>query len=135
MRINSIGNSNHNIGYRARLDIVGDKTLLSNEQYGRLAKKALKLGNSTDLVLVGITRCANRDPHVCIKDSLYDSNNKETGSHTLLAGVCHTFFGVDNPPSFIQKVGDIYGSRSERAQKSFDIIDRYLDNLGENLKK
>ena len=134
MRINSINNTQRNTSFNAKLTIVGDKALFTKEQVSALTKKAEKLGNNSDMVIVGVTRCANRTPQFYVPVE-YTQKNKELGSHTLLAGVCHTFFGINNPPSFIQKIGDIYGSRDERAQKSFDIINGYLDNIEIELGK
>ena len=88
------------------------------------------------MVLFGITRCASRTPNQYVVPAEYEEvKDKEIGSHTLLAGICHTFFEINNPPAFIQKIGDIYGTKAERAQKSFDIIDGFLDNIEAELSK
>ena len=95
-----------------------------------------KLGGNGDLVIFGITRCASRTPNQYVVPAEYEEvKDKERGSHTLLAGICHTFFEINNPPAFIQKIGDIYGTKAERAQKSFDIIDGFLDNIEAELSK
>lgn len=135
MRINSINNTQRNTSFNAKLTIVGDKALFTKEQVSSLTKKAEKLGGKNDMVLIGVTRCANRKPTPFIKAMDYESSNKENGSHTLLAGVCHSFFEVNNPPSFIKNIGDVYGTKEERAKKSFDIIEGLLDNIEKELKR
>ena len=135
MRINAINNNQIKPKFSARLSIVGDSALFTKEQVTSLTKKAEKLGDKSDMVLIGVTRCANRKPMPFVQAMDYESSNKENGSHTLLTGICHSFFEVKNPPPFIKSIGDIYGSRQERARKSFDIIDGFLDNIEKELVK
>lgn len=135
MRVNIVNKNQINTSFNAKLTIVGDKALFTKEQISSLINKAEKLGEKDDIVLVGITRCADRAPAPYVKIREYDEKNKEKGSHTLIAGICHSFFEVNNPPSCIKNIGDVYGSREERAKKSFDIIEGILDNIEKGLKE
>ena len=135
MQINPINNNQIKPNFKAGLKIVGDQTLFSKEQLEYLTKKTSALGNSNDMVLVGVTRCAKRKLNEGEEVSEYDSKYENEGSHTLLGGSCHTFFNLDNPPSFEKGKTSIYGTREERANQCFNFINSFLDRIKIGLEK
>ena len=137
MRINSINNNTINPTYKAKLDIIGDKKLLNVEQLKTLTEKAAKIGNSDEMITLGITRRPIIKPvlkFISIKKG-FKRIPEQVGSFTLITGFCHTFFDVIEPPSFPNKIIEVKGHREERAQKSFDIMDKFLDNIKIGIEK
>lgn len=128
MHVNLI-NTQTNIAHKANFDIVGDKTLMTAEQMQKLKNKASHIGNSTDYIAVGITQVkpkilANINPAVYLNENIKQIND----TYTKISAACHTFFWIPKP-SFIKDVADIFGSRTERAEKSFKTIDTYLNEV------
>ena len=136
MRINTINNTRQNVTHKAFFNIVGDKTLMSKEQVNILRTKATQLGSSEDFIAIGITRIK---PEETLQNRLivhhFGNIEKVAGSYTKITAAIHTFFDIDKPDSYIKGVADVYGSRIERASKSFDIISSYLDDIDIGLRR
>ena len=56
-------------------------------------------------------------------------HRKVTEHYTNISGACHTFFDIETPDSFITNLGNDFGGKKERAKKSYEIIDKYLNDI------
>ena len=138
MRIDSINNK-ITPTHKAKFEIIGDKGLLNNEQLKKLTQKASQLGNKDDLIMLGITRRPLIKPVLHFVDIKHGFKRvpEEVGSFTLLSGFYHSFFDIKEPASNANKMIEVKGHRKNRAQKSFDIMNKFLDNIKvgiENIK-
>ena len=134
MHITPINNTQSNINHKASFEIVGDRALMSSEQLNILKDKAKRLGSTSDCIMVGITRITPERP-VDVKPIVYalEKIKEVTDTYTKITAACHTFFDIPRPDSFIRGVANVFGSRTERANKSFEIINSYLDDINANL--
>lgn len=130
MQVNKIHNTQTNTNFKAKINIIGDSKLFSQDQLGVLTKKAESLGTDSDMIIIGLTRTAKIEPTNIYKNSeKYKKLHIFDHPYTMISGMCHTFFDVKEPASFIERITIIPGSRSERAKRSFDIICNYLDGI------
>ena len=106
MRINSINNS-QNINSKAKLSLIAEKNLLPKNAKKQLIEKAEKIGNSGDVIHIGI---------------INDKNYSETHIRML-----YSHIKKDLLSDF--KYNIIIGSHKERQNKTFDLINDYMDRL------
>ena len=126
MRINKIEN---NTCFNAKLNIISDSELLLKKDIATLTSKARKLGSGKDFIAIGITELTRekKEGKIAKLNKLLHRKTKECYINVCCA--CHSFFEIETPCSFLTNLGDAFGGKKERAKKSYEIIDRYLDDI------
>ena len=126
MRINKIDN---NINFNAKLKIISGADLLAKNDIVNLTSKASKLGSNEDFILIGVVQMPKekKENKISILNRFLNKNTKEF--YTNISGACHSFFDIEKPDSFIKNLGSAFGKKDERAKKSYEIINKYLDDI------
>ena len=126
MRINKIEN---NTSFNAKLNIISDSELLLKKDIATLTSKARNLGSKKDFITVGITEVIRekKEGKIAKLNKLLHRKTKEC--YTNVCGACHSFFDIEAPCSFMTNLGDAFGDKKERAKKSYEIINKYLDDI------
>lgn len=112
MYISPINNS-PNINSKAKLSLIAEKNLLPKNAIKQLIEKAEKIGNSGDVIHIGI---------------INDKNYSETHIRMLYSHIKKDLFS-----DF--KYNIVIGSHKERQNKTFNFINDYLDNLKKEYEK
>ena len=112
MYISPINNS-QNINSKAKLSLISEKNLLPKKAIKQLIEKAKTIGNPTDTVHVGIR-----------EDKIY----RETHIRMLYSHINKVFAS-----DFRYNI--VIGSHKERQNKTFNFINKYLDNLKKEYEK
>ena len=133
MQISAVKNNQTNTNFKASFGVIGNKGLLSKDVLSSLSKKAESIGSSKDIITVGLAHKAEVVPY----DSMNPNFGKLTFFHqaTEITGIAHTFFNVKEPGNFIRNVAKFVGSEKERADKVFNVINKYLDELKKSVEK
>ena len=126
MRINKIEN---NTSFNAKLNIISNPELLLKKDVATLTSKARKLGSGKDFIAIGITELIRekKDGKIAKLNKLLHRKTMEC--YTNISGACHSFFDIETPCSFMTNLGDAFGGKKERAKKSYEIINKYLDDI------
>lgn len=126
MRINRIEN---NTNFNAKLNIISNSELLLKKDIATLTSKAHNLGSKKDFITVGITEVTREKKEGKIAKINRLLHRKTIECYTNISGACHSFFDIEAPCSFMTNLGEAFGGKKERAKKSYEIINKYLDDI------
>ena len=132
MQVNKVDN---NINFNAKLNIIADNGLLQKKDIATLTSKARKLGTKKDFIAVGIAELTKEKSEGIVAVINKILHRKAIEHYTNISGACHSFFDIDVPCSFITNLGNAYGGKKERAKKSYEIIDNYLNDIQLGLER
>ena len=132
MQINKIEN---NTCFNAKLNIIADSGLLLKKDVANLTTKAQNIGSRKDFITVGIIEVTRekKEGKIAKLNNLLHRKTKEC--YTNVCGACHSFFEIETPCSFLTNLGDAFGGKKQRAKKSYEIIDKYLDDIQSGLEQ
>jgi hypothetical protein len=122
MYISSI-NNRQNINSKAKLSLIAEKNLLPKNAIKLFKQKAEAIGTKDDLICIAIM------PKMFLveKGNCYQIGDKYLGGwHTRIC-LTHVLKGINS----IKDEGNIIieGSHKERQNKTFDVINNYMDSL------
>lgn len=132
MQISAINNNQINTNFEAKLEFSGGKRLLSKNNFKKIKQKISKLGTSEDTVYIDLKRCSVINN---IKNSgLIHQGYSKTTSLDEYTEVSLEYFcpSLNNYGRSQNRI--VIGNDEERQEKTFDIINRYIDNI-KNLNK
>ena len=135
MRINTISNNQINPKFNAKLNFSGDKKLLTRKGFKQIQQKVKNFGTERDTIIVDLQEIPIIADKKYIKGIFFEkmiTRTEKVGEYTniLLAHFCPSFRDYDAPPAIV-----VGGNYKERQEKTFDIINRYIDDIKDSNKK
>ena len=135
MQINAINNNHINPNFNAKLKFSGDKNLLPRKGFKQIQQKVKKIGTERDVIIVDLQEIpiiADRKYVKGIFSEKMITRTEKVGEYTniLLSHICPSFRDYDAPPAIV-----VEGDYKVRQEKTFEIINRYIDDIKESNKK
>ena len=135
MRINAINNNQINPNFNAKLNFSGDKNLLTRKGFKQIQQKVKNFGTERDTIIVDLQEIPIIADKKYIKGIFFEkmiTRTEKVGEYTniLLAHFCPSYRNCDAPPAIV-----VEGNCKVRQEKTFEIINRYIDDIKDLNKK
>lgn len=125
MQVSAINNQT-NPKFNANIKFVqtGSKKLLSQQSMDILTQKAKAVSRETDLITIRLSQEVSKEFGLLREDSLK--------YYTKISGE----FGSESPfcCPYIAEIGNVHGDISNRQNKSFVLVEHFIDSINKALK-